>query len=168
LLQFLCFCCNFCWTWDWGYLITNNRGYWNRCFKDFAESIRNKFASLPNVNYRQYFPSAFEEDGFSVFAFIDNTICATCRVGGGPIHGGEQAQHYPKLPQQAFWTGWKKLHGLKWQTIDLPNGMNYEIWGAASVRHNDNFTLAQSGIVINRLGKTDSADSNRRITENTL
>jgi hypothetical protein len=68
-------------------------------------------------------------------------------VGGGPITGGEQAPRYPKLLQRAFWTGWKKLHGLKWQTVDLPNGMNYEIWGSASVRHNDNFTLAQSNIL---------------------
>ena len=48
--------------------------------------------------------------------------------------------------QQAFWTGWKKLHGLKWQTIIMANGMDFEVWGPASVRRNDNFTLHRSNI----------------------
>jgi hypothetical protein len=106
-----------------------------------------KFATLPNHGYRQYFPDAEDANGFDVFAFIDNTITSTCRPGGGPRSGGEQAPRYPQLVQQAFYTGWKKLHGLKWQTVDLPNGMNYEVWGAASVRHNDNYTLGESGIL---------------------
>ena len=48
--------------------------------------------------------------------------------------------------QQYFWTGWKKLHGLKWQTCLLVNGMDFEVWGPASVRRNDNFTLHRSNI----------------------
>jgi hypothetical protein len=35
---------------------------------------------------------------------------------------------------------------MKWQTVDLPNGMNYHVWGAVSVRHNDMFTLRHSNI----------------------
>ena len=31
----------------------------------------------------------------------------------------------------------EKLHGLKWQTIDLPNGMNFHVYGPISVRRND-------------------------------
>jgi hypothetical protein len=38
------------------------------------------------------------------------------------------------------------LHGLKFQTIDLPNGMNAHIWGPCSVRHNDLWTLGQSNL----------------------
>jgi hypothetical protein len=69
-----------------------------------------------------------------------------CRVGGGPLTGGEQAPRLPKEIQQAWWTGWKKLHGLKWQTVALPNGCDFEVHGPASVRHNDNYTLDQSRI----------------------
>jgi hypothetical protein len=69
-----------------------------------------------------------------------------CRPGGGPKTDGELAERESKLMQQAWWTNWKKLHGLKWQTVDLANGMNFEVWGPASVRHNDNFTLAKSEI----------------------
>ena len=62
------------------------------------------------------------------------------------ITDGEQAPRISKLMQQAFWTGWKKLHGLKWQTCLLANGMDFEVWGPASVRRNDNFTLHRSNI----------------------
>jgi hypothetical protein len=35
---------------------------------------------------------------------------------------------------------------MKWQTVDLPNGMNFNVWGPVSVRHNDIFTFYESGI----------------------
>ncbi len=133
---------------NWGYLILDNRDYWNannQLFR-FANVIREKFASLPNEAYRQYFEPSEHPDGFDVFGFIDNTIVATTRVGGGPLREGEQAPRNSNLIQQAFWTGWKRLHGLKWQTTDLPNGMNYEVWGPSAARHNDNWTLSKSDL----------------------
>ena len=72
---------------------------------------------------------------------------AMCRPGGGPITCGVQAERVPKLVQQAWWTGWKKLHGLKMQTVFLPNGMDFEVWGPVSCQHNDNYTLAMSNIL---------------------
>ena len=30
---------------------------------------------------------------------------------------------------------------MKWQTLDLPNGMNMHVWGPVSLRHNDIWTL---------------------------
>lgn len=38
---------------------------------------------------------------------------------------------------------------MKWQTVDLPNGMNFHVWGPISVRHNDLNSLYDSEI--NRL-----------------
>jgi hypothetical protein len=35
---------------------------------------------------------------------------------------------------------------MKWQTVDLPNGMNYHCWGPVSLRHNDLFTYEHSKI----------------------
>lgn len=50
--------------------------------------------------------------------------------------------------RQAWWTGWKKLHGLKWQTVDFANGMNFHVYAPVSVvRHNDNYTLHRSEIL---------------------
>lgn len=132
---------------NWAYLVTNNTEYWNEELPDFAEAIRMKFQRLPNESFRQYFPPAGERNGFSVFGFIDNTILPICRPGGGPIRGGEQSMRNPTLLQRAFYTGWKKRHAIKFQTVDLPNGMNYDVWGASSARHNDCYTLSKSGIL---------------------
>jgi len=57
---------------NWGYLITNNRSYWNKDLDVFSEAIRSKFAALPNKSYRQF----FGDEEFNIFAFIDNTIIA--------------------------------------------------------------------------------------------
>ena len=132
---------------NWGYLILNNRQYWLPHLKTSAEHIRMKLATLPNEANRQFYDSAGENTGFSVALFIDNTILAMCRPGGGPTTGGEQAPRLPKEIQQAFWTGWKKLHGLKYQTLIMANGMDFSVWGPESVRRNDNFTLHKSEIL---------------------
>jgi hypothetical protein len=131
---------------NWGYLITNNREYWLPFLQESAEAIRTKLATLPNEENRLFFDAAGTVTGFAIAMFIDNTILAMCRPGGGPTTDGEQALRISKLMQQAFWTGWKKLHGLKWQTTILANGMDFEVWGPASVRRNDNFTLHRSRI----------------------
>jgi hypothetical protein len=103
---------------------------------------------LPNLDYRQDWPSAFNPDGgFCAAAFIDNTLIATCRPGWGG-GDGEQAPRVPKDVQQAWWTGWKKLHGIKWQKVMLTNGMDLHVYGLASVRHNDNWMLKNSEMVV--------------------
>lgn len=130
---------------NWGYLITNNREYWLPHFKDSADHIRRKLGELSNVNYRQFFNEENENGGFSVFGFIDNTLIAMSRPGG-PRTAGTQAERTPKLLQQAWWTGWKKLHGMKWQTVVMANGMDFEVWGPVSVRHPDAYTLNCSRI----------------------
>ena len=59
---------------NWGYFILNNRDYWLPYVISCAEAIRRKLQELPNEQYRLYFPAADDENGFCVFAFIDNTI----------------------------------------------------------------------------------------------
>ena len=61
----------------------------------------------------------------------------TGRPGGGPARDGANARRNDPLIQRAWYNGWKKLHGMKWQTVDLPNGMNFHVWGPISIRHND-------------------------------
>ena len=131
---------------NWGYLILNNREYWLGALPLSAEAVRLKLSALPKEANRLYFGPADDPLGFNISLFIDNTLMAMSRPGGGPMHGGENAERMTRFLQQAFWTGWKKLHGLKWQTVVMANGMDFEVWGPASVRRNDNFTLHRSHI----------------------
>ena len=78
---------------NWSYLILNNRDYWTPQMPTMARAIELKLASLPNPDYRLFFP---EEVPFTIFGFIDNTMHAMCRPGGGPITGGVQAERVPK------------------------------------------------------------------------
>jgi len=121
----------------WGYLLTNNVGFWTPYFAQFAEAIR-----LMVWEKGCY----FEPGTFAIFGFIDNTMNATCRPKGGPSRDGVNAPRNDPQIQEAWYNGWKKLHGMKWQTVDLPNGMTYHAWGAISVRHNDLYSLRHSTI----------------------
>ena len=131
---------------NWAYLLLNNHQYWKEFLPQSAEALRVKLATLPTIQYRQYYPAADEPGGFSIFGFIDNTLLAMSRPGG-PMGDGEQAPRLDPMIQRAWWTGWKKLHGLKWQTVTMANGMEFDVWGPVSVRHNDLFTLHHSRIL---------------------
>jgi hypothetical protein len=121
------------------YLVTNNFSFWVKYFPQYAEAIRKKLLSLGSFHV-----VAFESDGgFCVAAFIDNKLVGTCRPGGGPRKDGHRND---PLIQQAFYNGWKSIHGIKFQTIDLPCGMNLHVWGPCSVRHNDVETWNYSNI----------------------
>ena len=126
---------------NWAYLIENNVSYWVPMLPYFAERIRIKLGKLECP----FLPSDVE-NGFKVFGFIDNTVFATSRPGGGPTQDGPGAPRNIPLIQQSFYNGWKSVHGIKWQTVGLPNGMMLHAWGPASCRHNDNWTLNQSNI----------------------
>jgi hypothetical protein len=70
---------------------------------------------------------------------------AFCRPGG-VMEGGAAAPRVPLEVQQAWWTGYKKLHGMKWQTVVLANGMDLQVFGPVSARQNDLDSLVLSGI----------------------
>lgn len=78
-----------------------------------------------------------------MFGFHDCTIIATCRPGGGPtVDGGRN----DNLIQQSFYNGWKKHHGIKFQTLELPNGLCADLHGPSSFRHNDLELLHNSNL----------------------
>ena len=126
----------------WSYLVEDNILYWKNSFAYFADCILIKLGS-----YGCKFPPPLSPNGFNVFGFIDNTIYATSRPGGGPSEDGPGARRYHPLLQRSFYNGWKSVHGIKWQTIGLPNGMLFHVWGPVSCRHNDNYTLNHSEII---------------------
>ena len=117
---------------NWAYLLQDHLDFWKSYLPQMAELIRCKLEKEGCY---------FAPGTFRVCSFIDNTMNATCRPAGGPTADGRDAPRYDPLIQQAWYNGWKKLHGLKWQTLDLPNGMNMHVWGPVSLRHNDIWTL---------------------------
>ena len=116
-------------------LLTDNEAFWVPYMASCAEAIKNKLAE-----HNLLFPDGTH---FGIFAFIDNTLRKTCRPGGGPR---TDRQRIDNLVQRAFYNGWKKIHALKWQTVDMPNDMTFHMWPAESGRRGDLFTLGESGI----------------------
>lgn len=125
----------------WGYLIFDHFNYWLPHLPYFAEKIRLKANSLGC----QFLPAS-HVNGFNIFGFIDNTTIETCRPGGGPAASGTNAPRHDYLIQRAFYNGWKKHHGIKFQSVILPNGMDFNIYGPVSLRHSDLYTLGESNI----------------------
>ena len=126
---------------NWSYLLLDNMQYWLPKLRLFATAIQQKLLQLGCE-----FPPPGTPGGFCIFSSVDNTLNAACRPGGGPRRDGINAPRNDPLIQRAFYNGWKKFHGLKWQTVDLPNGMNFHVWGPVSLRHCDLYTLSESDI----------------------
>lgn len=59
---------------------------------------------------------------------------------------GPNAIRYDNDIQQAFYQGWKSVHGVKFQLIVFPNGMIGDISELESAKSNDLFTLNMSNI----------------------
>ena len=129
---------DFLWNW-WSYLLFDHMRFWAARIPEMAEAIRLKMEKLG---------CPFAPGTFPYFGFIDNTMNATCRPAGGPARDGANAPRNDPEIQRAWYNGWKKLHGLKWQTIDLPNGMNFKVDGPFSVRDNDLTTLHNSDVLV--------------------
>ena len=130
---------------NWSCLLLNNMDWWKKYFYESTEAIRIKLLNINHANWRLVFPPAELQNGFRYVGFIDNTMVAFCRPGG-VMGDGAAAPRVPLEVQQAWWTGWKKLHGMKWQTVVLANGMDLQVYGPLSVRQNDLDTLVLSNL----------------------
>ena len=126
---------------NWSYLLVNNLNWWYPRFEESCNKIRLKLRNLNHENWRQF----FEPDEFDVFAFIDDTMHATCRPGGNE-DDGPAAPRVPLEVQEAWYNGWKKLHGMKWQTVIIACGMDIHVYGPLSARSNDLTALGKSCI----------------------
>ena len=62
----------------------------------------------------------------------------------GDYEGAARKAEYEAM-QETFYTGYKKLHGIKVEEIHLPNGMSF-LFGPVSARHNDVGVLHMSNI----------------------
>jgi len=126
---------------NWAYLLLNNMEWWKHRLFESCEAIRIKLQNLNHENWRQ-FHNQFD---FSVALFIDCTMMAFCRPAGNLMEG-PAAPRVPQEVQEAWYNGWKKLFGMKWQTVMLACGMDFQIYGPTSVRRNDLTLLDKSDI----------------------
>lgn len=141
----------------WWYLQSDHTDYWKDKIPGFNTKIEDKIISLgfrynrgdigsKSIQNIDDTDAEEEPERYRVFGFIDNTIIRTCRPGGSAVSRGPNAPRYHHLIQQAFYTGWKKIHGVKFQTVSLPNGMFFHVFGPVSCRRGDRYTLPQSEI----------------------
>jgi len=110
------------------HLLTNNVAWWANNHLDACARAIGTFLSSHNVHFAP-------GERNCIFGSIDDTLRETCRPGG----------ENPNI-QQAFYNGWKKLHALKYQSVDLPNGMIMDMTKAFSGRRSDLRTLRVSNI----------------------
>jgi hypothetical protein len=72
---------------------------------------------------------------FDLFGFIDCSIDKMSRPFSGPAgdYEGAGRKSVQDIIQRAFYTGYKKLHGIKVETVLLPNGIS-TVFGPVSAR----------------------------------
>lgn len=117
------------------HLLFNNLDYWTDHFETFSNCIARRLSEVGDVHY---------DDGtFRVAMFHDDTVIATCRPGSGPAPDGGRHDNFI---QMAFYNGWKKHHGYKFQTLEFPNGMCGDMFGPYTFRHNDLELLRDSDL----------------------
>lgn len=107
-------------------LLTDNLDFWSEQLPYFAEKIEATLAFESNLH--------FAPGSFRVAGFHDCTVIASCRPGGGPTVDGER---YDNFIQMAYYNGWKKHHGIKYQTLEFPNGLAGDMFGPRSFRRSD-------------------------------
>jgi len=131
----------------------------SRAFTYFIKAIYARFLYLVNNNLewwatRGHLQRSAELIGFkmalplaNIYAlFIDCNCLTTSRPGGGPAEAGANAARWDPLLQQAYYNGWKSVHGLKHQTVDCAYGLTVDMYGPTSLRRNDVVLLRDSRI----------------------
>lgn len=109
------------------HLLFDNIEWWSNYLDSFARIIERKM-NFYNLHFRYGLRN-------SVSCFIDNTLRKISRSTGNE-------------EQRAFYSGWKKIHALKFQTLTAPCGMVVDMFPAVSGRRSDLLTLRRSQINI--------------------
>ena len=112
-----------------------------RQFPAFNEAIEAYLAR--DFNRQNLDSSWLTFDGLSflpmdVFGFLDCTIDPVCQPFSGPrgdYDGAARKREWPEA-QRALYTGYKKHHGIKMETLLLPNGL-CTLFGPLSARRGD-------------------------------
>jgi hypothetical protein len=129
----------------------------SRAFKWFVDQIYDNFQDLVMDNLDWWYNHGYlhqskeaikvkmnGNENFTTCGFIDCNCLECSRPGGGPIEEGSDAARWDPKIQQAFYNGWKSVHGLKHQTFDCAFGMTVDLYGPHSLRRNDLMLLTSS------------------------
>ena len=126
---------------NWGYLIHDNTEFWLPYLRTSCEAIRTKLLDHYDVEVDEIVDDGH---GFLIAQFIDCIIIPSSRTGGGPMTPGKFAARFPYLVQEALYSGWAKVHGIKKQAMGLANGMAFNISKGYSCRRHDMHLLADT------------------------
>jgi hypothetical protein len=85
---------------NWRYLLTDNLAFWMPYFEDFKEAIRTKVNNHDAMIASNFVYPA----NFQIFGFIDYTMNATCRPGGGPVYEGDGVRRNDPDLQRAWYS----------------------------------------------------------------
>ena len=116
-----------------GDLIKNNWDFWKDDFEEFTECIRKKVVEKSEgaIDYPPFF-----------------TLCLGLSMTR-PFAPADPAEDLLRKVRMlsAFYSGYKKHHGIKFQSVELPNGMCADLFGPKSYRESDVDLLTASGLV---------------------
>jgi hypothetical protein len=126
---------------NWGYKLLDNLDFFVPRFRMYAAKIEAYVNKILVNKGAQPFPAG----SCRVFGFLDDNNVKTCRPGG-PAQAGRGAPRVDNLIQEAFFNGWLRACGIKHETLDGPDGLTLFIWGPASLRRSDLWTLSESDI----------------------
>ena len=76
----------------------------------------------------------FDPETFAVANFVDASHMKTCRGGGGPARPGRGAPRNDPEIQQCYYNGWLRFCGVKWLSVDSPDGLTMFGFGVCSSR----------------------------------
>jgi hypothetical protein len=93
------------------------------------------------------FVPGIDELPYNIFGWIDDSIDQIQVLFSGPDGDYEGALHQVQYidAQKSVYLGWKKLHRIKVETVNLPNGIS-TLFGPVTARQNNRGTLILSGL----------------------
>ncbi|EGZ07741.1 hypothetical protein PHYSODRAFT_528012 [Phytophthora sojae] len=97
-------------------LLKGNLDYVSSRLHEFSQAIYDQGAELDRI-----------------WGFVDGTVRGICRPGGA-------------REQQCVYSGHKRKHALKFQTVATPDGMIFHLHGPAEGRRHDILLLRESGL----------------------
>ena len=118
------------------HLLTNNLEYWSPFLPMFADVIGRRMIKSSG---RPEFANT------TISCFIDCTVIAICQPCSTPLVGDDPdiLNHYI---QMVFYNGWKHHHGIKYLSLEAPNGLRMYLYGPRSYKDSDLGLLRDSEI----------------------
>ena len=118
---------------------------WTSCFSSFSERIRNRLCFLSDYDIVD---ENINQNYKNIMSFIDCNVTRINRPGAGPKGIKFNGYKYRDMTdlQRAVFNKYKSDHGIKYQSIEAPNGLCLYLYGPCSNVNHDSNILNQSKI----------------------